>query len=171
MINTTSEKLKAKNFFICRYFSFYVQLKLRAELRWAWKTLYNLGPSTALHIPFIYSLYTYYPKRRIWLCTVTISLSQHQKRWQPAELPPLWCKLTLSFLLKQIWANIFPRILELFSHWKGDNFNISGRGSAISSAQEREIKFYLFGKEFISCLNCANVCAVREILTVTFINP
>ena len=27
MINTTSEKLKARNFFICQYFSFYEQLK------------------------------------------------------------------------------------------------------------------------------------------------
>ena len=33
MINTTSERLKAKkNFFVCRYFSFYEQLKFRAQL-------------------------------------------------------------------------------------------------------------------------------------------
>ena len=32
MINTTSERLKAKNFFICRYFSFYERLKSRAQL-------------------------------------------------------------------------------------------------------------------------------------------
>ena len=32
MINTISEKLKARNFFICRYFSFYEQLKFRAQL-------------------------------------------------------------------------------------------------------------------------------------------
>ena len=31
-INTTSERLKARNFFICRYFSFYGQLKFRAQL-------------------------------------------------------------------------------------------------------------------------------------------
>ena len=31
MINT-SERLKARNFFICRYFSFYEQLKFRAQL-------------------------------------------------------------------------------------------------------------------------------------------
>ena len=37
MINTTSERLKARNFFICRYFSFYEQLKFRAQLSWAWK--------------------------------------------------------------------------------------------------------------------------------------
>ena len=30
MINTTSEGLKERNFFICRYFSFYEQLKFRA---------------------------------------------------------------------------------------------------------------------------------------------
>ena len=32
MINTTSERLKERNFFICRYFSFYEQLKYRALL-------------------------------------------------------------------------------------------------------------------------------------------
>ena len=32
MINTTSERLKAKNIFICRNFSFYEQLKFRAQL-------------------------------------------------------------------------------------------------------------------------------------------
>ena len=32
MINTTSERLKARNFFNCWYFSFYEQLKFRAQL-------------------------------------------------------------------------------------------------------------------------------------------
>ena len=32
MINTASEKLKARNFFICLYFSFYEQLKFHAQL-------------------------------------------------------------------------------------------------------------------------------------------
>ena len=32
MINTTSDRLKARNFFICQYFSFYEQLKFRAQL-------------------------------------------------------------------------------------------------------------------------------------------
>ena len=32
MINTAYESLKARNFFICRYFSFYEQLKVRAQL-------------------------------------------------------------------------------------------------------------------------------------------
>ena len=32
MMNTISEKLKARNFFICRYFSFYEQLKVHAQL-------------------------------------------------------------------------------------------------------------------------------------------
>ena len=31
-INTTSERLKARHFFICRYFSFYEQLKFRVQL-------------------------------------------------------------------------------------------------------------------------------------------
>ena len=32
MVNTTYERLKARNFFSCRYFSFYEQLKIRAQL-------------------------------------------------------------------------------------------------------------------------------------------
>ena len=32
MINTTNERLKARNVFIYRYFSFYEQLKFRAQL-------------------------------------------------------------------------------------------------------------------------------------------
>ena len=32
MINTTSERLKARNFFICRYFSFNEQMKFRPQL-------------------------------------------------------------------------------------------------------------------------------------------
>ena len=32
MINTTSERLKARNFCSCQYFSFYEQLKFRAQL-------------------------------------------------------------------------------------------------------------------------------------------
>ena len=32
MINTTSERLKAINFFICRYFSLYERLKFRTQL-------------------------------------------------------------------------------------------------------------------------------------------
>ena len=31
-INTTAERLKARNFFICRYFRFYEQLKFHAQL-------------------------------------------------------------------------------------------------------------------------------------------
>ena len=30
MINTTSKRFKARNFFVCRYFSFYEQLKFHA---------------------------------------------------------------------------------------------------------------------------------------------
>ena len=32
MINTTSERLNARNFLICRYFSFYEQLKFSVQL-------------------------------------------------------------------------------------------------------------------------------------------
>ena len=43
MINTTSERLKARKVFICRYLSSYEQLKFRAHLSWEWKEFYNLG--------------------------------------------------------------------------------------------------------------------------------
>ena len=44
MINTTSERLKARNSFICQYFSFYEQLKFRAQVSCrARKKFYNLG--------------------------------------------------------------------------------------------------------------------------------
>ena len=37
MINTIYEGLKARDIFICRYFSFFEQLKFRAQLSWARK--------------------------------------------------------------------------------------------------------------------------------------
>ena len=42
MINTTSDRLKAINFFICGILVFYEQLKFRSQLSWAWKKFYNL---------------------------------------------------------------------------------------------------------------------------------
>ena len=53
MINTTSERLKAINFFICQYFSFYEQLKFRAQLSWARKKFYNLGACLLEAINFL----------------------------------------------------------------------------------------------------------------------
>ena len=46
IINTSSERLKARNLFIYRYFSFYELLKFHAQLSWAWKKFYNLGART-----------------------------------------------------------------------------------------------------------------------------
>ena len=43
MIKTTPERLKARNFLIVQYNSFYEQLKFCAQLSWAWKMFYNLG--------------------------------------------------------------------------------------------------------------------------------
>ena len=44
MKNATYEGLKARNFFICRYFSFYEQLKFHAQLSWAWKSFITSEP-------------------------------------------------------------------------------------------------------------------------------
>ena len=54
MINTTPETPWVRNFFICRsvtmywvrvcrYFSFYKELKFPAQLSWAWNTFYDVG--------------------------------------------------------------------------------------------------------------------------------
>ena len=54
-------------------------------------------------------------------------------------------------------------IIELFGHCKGDNFNIhiwAWFGYFICS--RRDIRFYLFVKELISCLSCANLRAFNE---------
>ena len=42
IIDTISEGLKARNFFICQHFSLYEQLKFRAQLSLVWKKFYNL---------------------------------------------------------------------------------------------------------------------------------
>ena len=55
MINTTSERLKARIFFICQYFSFYEQLKFRAQLSWAWIKFYNLGARTHILLVLIWA--------------------------------------------------------------------------------------------------------------------
>ena len=46
MINATAEWLKALNSFICWYFSFYEQMKFRAQL--SMKKVYNLGARSAV---------------------------------------------------------------------------------------------------------------------------
>ena len=43
MINAASERLKARNIFIYRYFSVHEQLKFHAQLSGAWNKFYNLG--------------------------------------------------------------------------------------------------------------------------------
>ena len=55
----TSERLKARNCFTCRYFSVYVQLKFHARLSFARKIFCNLGPGLKLYIqtdPHLYQL-------------------------------------------------------------------------------------------------------------------
>ena len=62
MTNTTSKRLKARNFFIFRYFSFYEQLKFRGKWSLAWKKLYNLRARTVkLDI-----LFSCTPDKDIW---------------------------------------------------------------------------------------------------------
>ena len=73
--------------------------------------------------------------------------------------------------------NYVTCIIELLGQCKCGNFNIyiwAWFGYFICS--RREIGFYLFGKELISCLSCANVCAFYEKTDgiyndLTLINP
>ena len=48
MIYTTSERLKARNFFISRYFNFYEQLKFRLSLVEHEKSFVTSGPGLEL---------------------------------------------------------------------------------------------------------------------------
>ena len=43
-MKTPSKSWKARNVFIFQHFCFYEQLKFHAQLSWAWKMFYNLGP-------------------------------------------------------------------------------------------------------------------------------
>ena len=95
MIRTTFERLKAINFFICQYFSFYEQLKFHAHLSWAWKEFYNLGAwwpchtflaqvilshQSTLNRTFLCSndscecqtLHRYFLRHTLWAITVTM---------------------------------------------------------------------------------------------------
>ena len=58
MINTTSERLKAKHFFICRYFSFNEQLKCRAQVSRAWKSFITSGSGMLSEGPRIWIQHT-----------------------------------------------------------------------------------------------------------------
>ena len=80
MINTTSERLNARNFFICRYFSFYEQLKFRAQLSWAWKKFYNL--QARIHSLLVWSLSDHHFQKRV-------------KNWKKV--------MHTAFLLRWIW--------------------------------------------------------------------
>ena len=75
MINTTSERLKARNFFICRYFSFYEQLKFRAQLSWAWKKGFFLtsGPGSIL-----FAVYAGQEQGKGWYLFMKLSLKLEQ---------------------------------------------------------------------------------------------
>ena len=49
ILNTTSERLKTRNFLICLYLNVYEQLKFCAQMSWAWKKFYNLGARSVCH--------------------------------------------------------------------------------------------------------------------------
>ena len=82
--------------------------------------------------------------------------------------------LSTDRLLKSVLQQC---IIELLGHCKGGNFNNhiwAWFGCFMCS--RREIRFFLFGKELISCLSCAILCAFHVnpdpiYSELTFINP
>ena len=80
-INTTAERLEARNFFICRYLSFYEQLKFSAQLSWVWKKVYNLRASTvtttatSLWIGYLAWWFGICNKSKYWLIFVRLGIS------------------------------------------------------------------------------------------------
>ena len=56
LINTTSERLKAREFFICQYFSFYEQLKFCVQLSFPQKQFLLLLAFCLLLLPLLESV-------------------------------------------------------------------------------------------------------------------
>ena len=71
MINTATERLKTRNFYICRYFSFYEQLKFHAQLSWAWKSFVTSGPG-------LFILQVTKEKQYSWFTIPAIGNSEHE---------------------------------------------------------------------------------------------
>ena len=90
MTNTTSDWLKARNFFICRYFSFYVQLTCQAQMSWAWKQFYNLGASSTANIKAL----------RGSLGALSVNKLSHIPKLQP-----------ISAVYENQWCRIWSRVL------------------------------------------------------------
>ena len=87
----TFERLKARNFFIYRYFSVYEQLKFRAKLSWAWKQFYNLGP------------WSIYKMASSWDFGSYDNGDQQGRRWAPTAAQYYLCGLAYTKYDK-IWG-------------------------------------------------------------------
>ena len=111
IINTASERLKAMFFFICRYFSFYEQLKFHAKLSWAWKSFITSEPEFLGSRP-IYSIpYIHYQdfcfkyafilaiERKKWLYGTYLSIIQ------AVQVGTVSCPWAIHFILylEQVW--------------------------------------------------------------------
>ena len=69
MINTTSKILNARNFFICRYFSFHEQLKFRAHaVELSLKTHFITSGTVVLYKHIIARIQSYL-ERHLALCS------------------------------------------------------------------------------------------------------
>ena len=94
-------------------------------------------------------------RRLIWVCTVCLCPT---KKTLGLNFP--------AYILCAIFSLEAKRknsIIELFSHCKCGNNNIciwAWFGYFICS--RREIRFYLFGKDLVSCLSCVNVRAFQQ---------
>ena len=75
-INTTSERLEARNFFICRCFSFSEQFKFLAQLSWAWKNFYNLGAGPLDKSVINKKYFINQSKHMLWVLIRTVSVRQ-----------------------------------------------------------------------------------------------
>ena len=109
MLNTTSERFKGRNFFNCRYCSFYEQLKFRTRLRWAWKKFITWRPEQwyghALMINSAIPQKNRYTER-IYLSSLqhlSCMMSAWATVWSVSLLSLLALILETSHLLKLCW--------------------------------------------------------------------
>ena len=67
IMKKTSKMLKARNFFICTYVSFYEQLKFRAQLSWEWRACCITSELDFQHwLQVLIKTYNHYKEFNLW---------------------------------------------------------------------------------------------------------
>ena len=121
MINTKSERLKARNFFICQYFSFNEQLKFCAQLSWAWKKFYNLGTRSPEKSTYLNFFLISQPKHMLWVLKRTFSMShwvsKHMCKILRQNILLIWIKKTKNWFSRPNYGLMQVKSIAECSPW------------------------------------------------------